>query len=311
VGEALERSGGPSRAERMRARATKASAGYLELAQRRPVLGLPMVFVSLYLARQGLLLASAVAFRMFLWLMPLALIAAGIFAGVSTAYPDAPVLAADAVGVTGTAREQVARALAEGYESWWIAVVVGLGAFLWTSRTLLRNLVMVSAHLWQVPRARQKQSHVLLSTVIFAGVWLPLLMIGAVFVARVDALFPGAWFLAMGLEAVLCGAAWLVICRRLPDRRDGWQDLLPGAALFGIAIALIHLVSRIYLPARIEHSSALYGSLGVAGAILVWLLVFGQLVVASILVNVVSLDHREQSRSLALAAARQGPDHDQ
>lgn len=291
-----------TRAARLRARAEKASNDYQDLAQQRPVLGLPLVFVSLYLARQGMLLASAVAFRMFLWLMPLALIVAGVLAGISTAYPDAPLLATQATGVTGTASQHIAEALADGHETWWAAVAIGLVAFVWTSRTLLRNLSLVSSHLWQVRPPRPKQAQVVLSTVVFAGTWLPLLVLGAVVVARVDGAVPGGWVLAVGFETGLCALTWLVVSSRLPDRRASWQDLVPGALLFGAGMSGMHLVSRVYLPTRIEHSAALYGSLGVAGAILVWLLVFGQLVVGSILVNVVLIDHREHARSAARAS---------
>jgi membrane protein len=54
-------------------------------AQRQPLLGLSLTFVARYTARQGMLLSSASAFRLFLWLLPLALLTAGILAGLSRA----------------------------------------------------------------------------------------------------------------------------------------------------------------------------------------------------------------------------------
>jgi uncharacterized BrkB/YihY/UPF0761 family membrane protein len=54
----------------------------------------------------------------------------------------------------------------------------------------------------------------------------------------------------------------------------------------------MQLVGRFYLPARFEHSSQLYGSLGVAAVILVWLLLLGHLTVISALVNRVWFDYR-------------------
>jgi membrane protein len=68
---------------------------------------------------------------------------------------------------------------------------------------------------------------------------------------------------------------------------------VPGVLLFGVGLATLHVVSRVYLPARIEHSSALYGSLGVAGAMLVWLLATGQLMVGCAILNRVWLRHRD------------------
>jgi hypothetical protein len=50
----------------------------------RARLGLPLAVLDRYAARQGVLLASATAFRLFLWLVPLALLIAGILAALDT-----------------------------------------------------------------------------------------------------------------------------------------------------------------------------------------------------------------------------------
>ena len=71
----------PGRIDRWRARAADAGNRYQERAQTQPLLGLPLAFLAQYAARQGVLLASAAAFRLFLWLLPLALLVAGVLAG--------------------------------------------------------------------------------------------------------------------------------------------------------------------------------------------------------------------------------------
>src|SRR5215472_5647916 len=67
-----------------RERADQAADRYQRLARSRPLLGLPLAFAARYTGRQGILLASAVAFRLFLWLVPLALVLAGILAAYAT-----------------------------------------------------------------------------------------------------------------------------------------------------------------------------------------------------------------------------------
>ena len=76
-----------SRIDHARARAEEAAARYRELARRDPVYALPIVAVTTYVARQGMLLASAIAFRTFLWLMPLALLTAGLLTGIGRSSP--------------------------------------------------------------------------------------------------------------------------------------------------------------------------------------------------------------------------------
>lgn len=288
-----------ARIEQLRNRAEQASQEYLELANEQPVYALPMVFVSRYIARQGMLLASAVAFRVFLWLVPVALLAAGIASWLSGMFPGFAAALADASGVTGIAARQMTTTITDGRQSWWVAAVVGLVGMLWTTRTLVRNLIVANAHTWgaTIPR-RRRQKDVMITSLLFDGLWFFTIVAG-VLAARLDRYFPGKIIISVVVHAVIISVAWFVVSSRLPDRRHSLADLIPGAVLFGTCMGLVILVGRVYLPARLEHSAAIYGSLGIAASILVWLLVIGQLVVASSLVNVVWLDFRAQQAQLA------------
>ena len=132
----------------------------------------------------------------------------------------------------------------------------------------------------------------LVVSVLFLVALIAVIAFSSRVVAFVDGLLPGGFLLSLFGQAALAGVCWLAVLWQLPDRRSDWTDLVPGALLFGAGLAVMHLVSRVYLPARFEHSSALYGSLGIAAVILVWLLVFGQLVVWSAVVNAVWFDFR-------------------
>lgn len=289
-----------TRLARWRARADDASARYQQLAQRRPVLGLPLTFIARYTARQGMLLASACAFRLFLWLLPLALLLAGIFAGFNA---DVQSLesASRSAGIAGAAGEQIAKALRDGHRSWWIAVLVGGVLFLWTTRTLMRNLTVVSAHAWQVPVPRPQQRDVLRTTVVFAVCGL-VLLVSSTAVTRLDRLVGGGIVLAAALQTLLAAGLWLLVSLRLPDKRRSWTDLIPGCVVFGFALAVLHTVSRVYLPRKLQHSSELYGALGVAAVILTWMLLIGDLIVGAALINSVWTDYRALRRDVAAGA---------
>src|SRR5207249_2937883 len=156
--------------------------------------------------------------------------------------------------------------------------------FLWTTRTLMRSLTVVNAHAWAVPVPKLRQKHVLVTTLVFAGGWALILAVASL-IARLDRLIPGGLVVAILLQGAAVAAIWLLICLRLPDRRTSWTDLLPGSVLFGVGLAVLHAVSRVYIPRKLKHSSELYGSLGVAGVILAWLLLIGQVIVVAALVN--------------------------
>lgn len=274
-----------SRVALWRARAEQAADRYQARAQRQPLLGLPLTFLARYTARQGMLLASAVAFRLFLWLLPLALLSAGIFAAVAENSATSLESASKAAGLTGAASQQVVTQLQNGHRSWFIAVVTGAVLFLWTTRTLIRTLTVATAHAWAAPVPRARQKDRLITTFMFAGGWIALFVFTSL-VSHVDRT-PGGILSDLVINASATAVLWLLICLRLPDRRASWVDLLPGCVLLGVGFAVMNVVSRVYLPVRFAHSSQIYGTLGVAAVILAWLLLVGQLIVSSALINAV------------------------
>ena len=287
--EPREETGWAARAARWRERAEHASTRYQRLSDTNPVFGLPLAFLARYTARQGVLLASAAAFRMFMWTVPLALLVAGVLAGVSKVHEQDVTSVAKTAGITGAASQEVANTLSEGQQAWWVATLIGAVLFLWATRTLTRNLILVNAHIWSAP-SKTRQKDLLIISLIFAGSWIGMFAAAAV-VIRLD-IVPGGPLIAIAAQTVAAGALWLFLSLRLPDHRRHWTDLIPGSALFGFGLAVLHTVSRFYLPARVQHSSALYGSLGLAAAMLAWLLIIGQLVVGSAVVNSVCTEYR-------------------
>jgi uncharacterized BrkB/YihY/UPF0761 family membrane protein len=274
----------PGRIERYRTRAMRYAESYQALAKVHPTLALPVALAGRYISRQGILLASAVAFRLFLWLMPTALLVAGILAGITGHRPDAVKATVHDAGVTGAASQQIISSLEEGGHGWWVAVIVGVAGMVWTGRTLVRNLIMVHAHAWQVrpPKIRQRQA--IATAAICAVAWLAILAV-SVFVAQLDALGIFGVLVSALVQMTGLSLIWLFVTSRLPNAAPGWVNLLPGALLFGMAVAAMHAFSRVYLPHRIEQSSNLYGALGIAAVFLAWLLIIGHIIVAAAMVN--------------------------
>jgi membrane protein len=287
--EPPDETGLAARVERWRERAEEASARYQRLAETKPLYGLPLAFLARYTARQGVLLASAAAFRMFMWTVPLALLAAGILAGIAKWHSADLSDVVKSTGVTGAASQEVVNTLSEGGRSWWVATLLGLVFFLWATRTLTRNLILVNAHIWSAP-SKMRQKDILIISLIFAGSWIGMFAAAAVII-RFDVV-PGGPIIAIAAQTAAAGTLWLFLSLRLPDHRRHWTDLIPGSLLFGFGLAVMHTVSRFYLPARVEHSSALYGSLGLAAVMLAWLLIVGQLVVGCAVVNSVCTEYR-------------------
>jgi uncharacterized BrkB/YihY/UPF0761 family membrane protein len=73
--------------------------------------------------------------------------------------------------------------------------------------------------------------------------------------------------------------------RVLPHRDARWTALLPGAVIVALGIEALHLFAALYLAPRLGRSSELYGSLGAATVILLWLYIIARLFTFSAFLN--------------------------
>jgi uncharacterized BrkB/YihY/UPF0761 family membrane protein len=77
-----------------------------------------------------------------------------------------------------------------------------------------------------------------------------------------------------------------------PEWPPRWRTAWPGAALLAIGAEGLHLVAVLYLPGKLARASELYGALGVAASVLVWLALTARLLVLGQVLNAVLADRR-------------------
>ena len=82
---------------------------------------------------------------------------------------------------------------------------------------------------------------------------------------------------------------------KLPHRGSSWRDQLPGAVLVGLGTQLIHLAVVLYLAPKIGRSSELYGALGAATVLLLWLYLVARLIVAAAFLNAALWEHHHEN----------------
>jgi uncharacterized BrkB/YihY/UPF0761 family membrane protein len=234
-------------------------------------------------ASAGSVLGSAVAFRLFLFFVPLLLFAVGL-AGFLAAHLEAKSLSG-AAGVSGTLATQIEAAFSQPGSTRWVATLAGFFGMLGAGRSLTKALLASAALSWQVPLREQKLTVKMIGAVTGLVVALALL---AVAVNRIRGHL-GLTVASMSLVAVaaLYLVAWLVLTSALPRATTDPGALLPGALVFGVALAAMQAVAQLYLPGRFEHASALYGSVGIAIATLGWFFIIGRVIVFTNTLNAV------------------------
>jgi membrane protein len=238
----------------------------------------------------GGLFAGALAYRLFVLLLPTALLFVSGLGLYADAADKSPTTVAKEAGLTGLIASEVA-STASG-KARWIVFLTMIPVTLYAIVKLYRSVAIVQGIVWQGSgrgaRATRK------------GVGVFIVMLLAVFVAleilswirRHDQV---AGVLALLVFLFLVGGAWLLVEMQLPHRDVPWTALVPGAALFGVGLLLINIFN-VYITTRLVQDRAdTYGALGVAAALLFSLVLVGRLVVASAVLNVSLHDLRARA----------------
>lgn len=254
-------------------------------------------------------LGSAIALRLFLFVVPAVVMLLGFLNTVNAAGAIDRLL--DASSTSG----ELARSISDASRT---SGTTGVGMFLsglfltvWAGRSLTRVLGAAAAAAWAVPA---RQARATLRSVAVLTSWLFAGFFAAAIINRVREL--GG---ALADTASLAGTAglfavlWFFVGSTLPraSRDPGAQ--LPGAALVGIGFALVQWVMQAYLPGRIARSSEVMGSLSFTVAALGYFFFVGRLVTVSFVVNAVtferfgSLSHMVFSLPLIRALPRRWP----
>jgi uncharacterized BrkB/YihY/UPF0761 family membrane protein len=233
--------------------------------------------------RVGGALAGAVAFRLFVYLLPLALATLSLLGVVANLGGDAGKTAGDELDLSGYLIDSVETATAQSQRGLWLLIPLALWATYTAGSGAAKVLRAAHSLAWDQPMTRLRPAWAGAA----ASFVLVLLALGVVAVTQALRAHSEVAGLVFGIAQVLILIGmWWVASRYLPhDPAAGWWALLPGAVLVGVGLDLLHMASAFFLARRVASASELYGSLGVAAAILAWLYLLGRLLVGSAMLN--------------------------
>jgi uncharacterized BrkB/YihY/UPF0761 family membrane protein len=253
----------------------------LERHKHQPVIDVGLRIYQRDREAAGTLVGSAIAFRLFLFFIPLLLFAVGVLGFLAELIGDDDI---EATGIAGSLAAQIDTALTQPNSTRWIATLSGLFGMALAGRTLTRVLVAASCLAWQLP-VRVKASPRLIGAIIGLVFCIGLV---ATLVNRVRAdlglAVAGFSFLvAFGIYL----AAWVLLSMLLPRATRDPGALLPGAVLMALVLAGLQAVSQLYLPDRFDRASQLYGAIGTTIVTLGWFFIIGRSMMLSLSINAV------------------------
>jgi uncharacterized BrkB/YihY/UPF0761 family membrane protein len=238
----------------------------------------------------GGIMAGALAYRIFIWLLPFGLVVVGGIGVASQAASESPESAAKSLGLHGLVSNSVAEA-ARG-SSRWYALLIGIPILVWATRNLLKALVVVHRLVWGDPHPTAPKA------TIGATLRLLVLLVGY-FVVVEFARAVESWTGNVIASTLVGGLGlfgwWLLISTRLPHRNAPWRALVPGAILMAVGLELMAILVTYAIEPRIASSQNAYGALGVAATLLFGLYLISRLVVASAILDAIVWDGRGAS----------------
>lgn len=236
----------------------------------------------------GGLLAGALAYRLFVFLLPTALLLVsglGLYAGT---VDKSPSKVASEAGLHGLIASEVASAASGRHRG--LVFLLMVPAVLYATVALYRAIAKVHAIAWHGSGRGVR------ITRRGVGVFLAALLLQFVAVEIVGWIRRGDQFgglAALLVYLVLVGGAWLAVSAQLPHPQLRWPRLLPGALLFGVGLLLVN-VFNVYVTTRlVENRANTYGALGIATALLFSLVLVGRLMVASAELNALLNERRD------------------
>ena len=242
-------------------------------------------------------MAAAVTLTAFLTLFPLVLVAIAVIGFVTASGNDVPQRIVENLGLTGKAADTVTDAIAVAERSRRTASIVGIAGLLWTGLGFGAALAYTYNTAWQVKGRGLKDKAVTLGWLAGLGV-----LVGASFAvtAGIEWLGTIAAPLLVVAGVALNTALFLWTSWILPNRKVGIRPLLGAAVAGGVVLEILKVVGTLVVPRFVANSSALYGTIGVVFAVLVWLLFLGRLVVYVAVTEVVQWEGRRGTQETVI-----------
>jgi uncharacterized BrkB/YihY/UPF0761 family membrane protein len=242
------------------------------------------------LAYGGGLLAGGLAYRLFLWLLPIGLVGAQILGILVDASNESVEDAAKEFGIGAAAIASAEEAVEASQPNRILLLLTGLVLLAWFSLGFVRALQLAYSLAWGLPRQRLRKP--LYAVLFFNGLVLALAAAGAGLAWLREQL---GLFGLLGVLATITfqTGVGVLIMWLLPRRASRWQELVPGALLVAVGAQLVNVAVVFYFAPKIARSTELYGTLGTAAVLLVWLYVLARLITSGAFLNATLWERRQ------------------
>ena len=267
-----------------------AAARLADLRERSSVVDFGTELVDRWGRVNASVVAGHIAFRAFLWIVPMVLLVVAALSFATSA--DIDLEGGGTLLDLGGATIDSVEASAQQAESSRVQVAsiavigVALGA-----RSLVKGANLAFAQVWEIPD-RKPKGLVAAALRFLGGVIIVVMAIA--FVVALRNRGPVGYTVGLGASMAVFAALVLGVSLGLPRRATDWRDLLPGTAAGTGLLVLLKWFSVFYLPSKIDTYTRIYGPVGLSLVFLTYLFLLASALVATAVVNAVWLDERDR-----------------
>jgi uncharacterized BrkB/YihY/UPF0761 family membrane protein len=229
----------------------------------------------------GGIIAGALAYRLFVWLLPLAFVLVAGLGLAADATSQSPEDAAASMGLAGLVSSSVAAA-AEGSARWYI-LLVSIPILIYVTRGLLRALIGSHRLIWGMPRSAVVKPTIRATLILLAWLLGYVIAVGVANWLRSTSTAFGV--LGVAVTFLAYAGIWLFVSLGLPHKDATWEALVPGALLFAAGLMVLQVVTFYILTPYVLNKGGTYGALGIAAGILFSLYLVSRLMIASAVVS--------------------------
>jgi uncharacterized BrkB/YihY/UPF0761 family membrane protein len=238
----------------------------------------------------GGMLAGALSYRLFLFVLPLAFFIVSGLGLLASAVGIEPDVISNSVGLAGVVTKQVA-GTSKGSSSWWVALS-SFFVLVYATRVLLRAVAIVHSLAWERSAASVKVRRRSLGVFAAALIGQLVLVSGVGAVNHQTAI--GGIITLVAFVFALAGL-WLIVSLEVPHSNACWTDLIPGSLFYAIGFTGLLIFNILILGHLIQSKTSTYGALGTAATLLLAFFIFGRVIVGAAVLNATLYERRSPS----------------
>jgi len=238
-----------------------------------------------FIALQGFDRAVALAGQAFTALIPLLIVYGSVTSKASGRdFADSLI---DRMDLSGAAAASLKQAFTPSAEAQSTISVLGAVILVFSALSFTRALQRLYQLAWSQPSLGMRAAK-------WGLIWLAIVVVTATL--RPLVLGPLHGVAELGLSLAVSTLLWLVTPYVLLGRRVAWARLAPTALLTAIGMGAVSLASAIWMPHSVATSAAEFGTIGIAFALLSWLVCFGMVLVVTAAGGAVIEDYVQHRR---------------